>query len=102
MSLATLELLLAQRRRLRAAHRQLQDRATDWDFADQVEALGTQLDRIDHQLPELVENLTTAGTRIPGELLYDMAESALERLMRRDESAGRRLHDALEASRRMK
>lgn len=102
MSLAALEHLLAERQRLRSAHRRLQEHATDRDFAEQVEDLGSQLDRIDHQLPELVENLTAAGTRIPGEVLYDIAESALERLMRRDEAVGRRLHDALEASRHMK
>lgn len=101
MSLAMLERLLAERQRLRSAHRRLQDHATDRDFADQVEALGTQLDRIDHQLPEVIETLTAEGTHIPGELLYDIAESALERQTRRNEALGRRLHDALETARRM-
>lgn len=102
MSLATLERLLAERQHLRAAHRRLQDHATDRDFDDQVERIHSQLDAIDHQLPDIVENLIAVGTRIPGEVLYDIEEGPVERQTRRDEAVGRRLHRLLQRARHMK
>lgn len=102
MSLATLERLLAERQRLRPAHRELQRHANDPDFAEKVEALDAKIDALDRQCTELLETLVAAGVVIPDLMLFDLARLALERQERRHPPTAARLRVALDTARSVK
>lgn len=103
MSLVMLECLLAERQRLRPAHRELQVHATEPNFAETVDALDARIDALDRQCTELLETLVAEGVVIPGLVLYDLARLALERQERRHpRSIATRLRVALDTARSMK
>lgn len=103
MSLVTLKCLLAERQRLRPAHRELQAHATEPNFAEKVDALDAKIDALDRQCTELLETLVAEDVVIPDLVLYDLARLALERQERRHpRSIATRLRLALDTARSMK